>query len=721
MELRSFAASRSILEKQFDEPYYIEDSGLSLQELKALASEYTDSELPKPTAKAKTLELVLTRGRIGVDREDIFQDKLDARGIMSSQKSTWHRAAVEKHLAEKEEFFRISSKVGAGRADADYGHLTPDTKALCELGLTGIVDRIVSERDSKGELSEEQRIFYGAAELTWRSVIAFALRLADAVRPYNVENARCLEAIASGAPDSIYEAMQLIWLYFAVHEIIAGERVRTLGRLDVLLYPFYKKDIAEGRYTDGEIREMMRYFLFKMWSAKIPFDLPFTIGGGSADGLCDVTSELSYMIVEIYDELGIHSPKIHVRVSDKTPEAFVKRVLDCIRRGNSSFLIMNDDIAVKGLMRVGIEESDARNYVPVGCYENAAWGVEMPCTGNAAIAMPKALEYTVNGGRDLKTGAVMSVDTGIPSTYGEFVDAVKTHIRIMRDNTVAYVNEIEKHYMEVNPDLLTSGLCEYAVKRGADVFSGSAKYNNSAINYMGIATLADSVAAVKRLVFDSGRVTLPELFEALRSNWEGYGALLAAARALPEKYGNNEQLTDSLAREFTDFVSGITNNTPNGRGGVYKSGCYSIDRCFTYGKEIMATPDGRLAGEPFSKNLCAVNAMDKKGITALLSTAAKIDHTAFANGTVLDYILHPSAVSGEDGLCAMYAIVKTYFAMGGLALHGNVFDASVLRDAKLHPEKYANLQVRVCGWNVFFVNLSEAEKDAFILQSENAV
>ena len=716
----SFAKVRDTLENQFKTPFFIEDSGLSKDELSGLAEVYTSSSIPKATAKARTLELLITKGRIGVDKDDIFQDKLDAIGIMSSQKWKWHREMIARHLSEQEQFFVTSTKIGAGRADADYGHLTPDTMALVRLGLTGIVDRIVAERDSKETLTEAQRVFYEAAEITWRSVITFAKRLADAVRPYNAENADCLEAIAVVAPKTTYEAMQLIWLYFAVHELICGERVRTLGRLDVLLYPFYKADTEFGRYTDAEIREMMRYFLFKMWSAKIPFDLPFTIGGETPDGKSCVTNKMSYIIVEIYDELNIHSPKIHVRVSDKTPKDFVMRVLECIRRGNSSFLLMNDKVAVEGLMRVGIEEADARNYVPVGCYENAAWGVEMPCTGTAAIAMPKAIEYTVTRGRDHATGAVMSVDTGEITSYEDFVSAVKAHLRVMRDNTVSYINEVERHYSEVNPDLMTSGLCEYAVRSGVDALEGSAKYNNSAINYMGIATLVDSVAAVKRLVFDEKLVTVSELFDALKSNWEGYEKLRETALALPEKYGNRNELCDSLMREFSDFVSSMTNNTPNARGGVYKSGLYSIDRCFTYGKGIMATPDGRKAAEQFSKNLCAVNAMDKKGITALIESVSKIDHAAFANGTVLDYILHPSAVSGEDGLCAMYAIVKTYFELGGLALHGNVFNSKILRAAKKDPKKYANLQVRVCGWNVFFVNLSEQEQDAFILQSERA-
>ena len=483
------------------------------------------------------------------------------------------------------------------------------------------------------------------------------------------------------------------------------------------MYPFYKKDIESGRYRDEQIREFMRYFLFKMWAAHIPFDLPFTIGGEAPDGRSEVTNEISHMIVEIYDELEIHSPKIHVRISDKTPDDFIKKVLDCIRRGHSSFLMMNDKVAAAGLMRAGIEERDARNYVPVGCYENAAWGVEMPCTGNSAIAMPKAIEYVITGGRDLSSGRLMTFDTGLVQSFEQFKDAIKAQIKAMRDKSVNFINTIESHYPEINADLFVSGLCEYAVKAGKDVFEGSAKYNNSSVNYMGIATLVDSVAAVKKAVYDEKKVTLAELFDILRGNWEGHEDLLSFVRNLPEKYGNNECLTDSLMKEFTDYIGEITNNKPNGRGGVYKAGCYSIDRCFTYGKGIMATPDGRKAGEPFSKNLCPVIGMDKKGITAVLTSVAKIDHAAFASGTVLDYVLHPSAVSGEDGLCAMLGIVKTYFSMGGLALHGNVFDAKILKAAQRNPEKYKNLQVRVCGWNVFFVNLSKEEQDAFIIQS----
>lgn len=274
-----FADVKEILAKQFKETAWQEDSGRSKEELYALAKTISDSDLPVPLIKAKTFELLVNEGRIAVDKYDMFQDKLDVVGILSKQRGERHGRMIKREFSEIADYFNVSSECGAGRADADYGHLTPDTKALCDLGFTGVIERLISERDKKESLTDEQKVFYEAAITTWESSVRFAKRLSEAIRPYNAENADCLDAITKRAPETTYEAMHTIWLFFALHEIITGERCRTLGRMDVLLYPYYKKDIQSGRYTKADIRELMRYFLFKMWAAHIPFDLPFTIGG----------------------------------------------------------------------------------------------------------------------------------------------------------------------------------------------------------------------------------------------------------------------------------------------------------------------------------------------------------------------------------------------------------------------------------------------------------
>ena len=235
--------------------------------------------------------------------------------------------------------------------------------------------------------------------------------------------------------------------------------------------------------------------------------------------------------------------------------------------------------------------------------------------------------------------------------------------------------------------------------------------------FKSIASFVDGLCAVKRLIFDEKRYTLSEFAEILAANWEGYEPLRLEIRRFPEKYGNGNAVADMLAKEFAEFVAGISNNKPNGRGGVFKAALFSIHDCFTHGKVTGATPEGRFAGEPLSKNLCADFGMDKNGITALISSVTKIDHSDFPTGSVLDFVIHPSAISGDEGLNAFKGLVDTYFKRGGFALHGNVFDADTLRDAQKHPEKYGNLQVRVCGWNAYFTNLPKEQQDAFITQA----
>ena len=215
------------------------------------------------------------------------------------------------------------------------------------------------------------------------------------------------------------------------------------------------------------------------------------------------------------------------------------------------------------------------------------------------------------------------------------------------------------------------------------------------------------------------KVSLASFFEILKNDWKGYEKLRFEAKRLPEKYGNGISFVDDIAAEISNHFASVVNGYPNGRGGVFKAGLFSIDWYITYGKHTMATPDGRHAGEPLSKNLNPMSAMDRNGITALIHSVTRIDHTKFSNGSVLDIMLHPSAVQSEEGLHAFYSILMTYMKKGGYAIHGNVLRAADLRAAQEDPEKYRNLQVRVCGWNAYFVNLTKIEQDEFIKQAES--
>jgi formate C-acetyltransferase len=216
-------------------------------------------------------------------------------------------------------------------------------------------------------------------------------------------------------------------------------------------------------------------------------------------------------------------------------------------------------------------------------------------------------------------------------------------------------------------------------------------------------------------------LTFEQLGDILRSNWEGQEELRQQMLNHPVKFGNNIEEVDAIAEDLAIYGASLINGKPNARGGIFKAANHTIDNCFKYGKKTMATPDGRLAGEPLSKNNSAVTGMDRKGITGLIHSAVRLRPNLFPDGAVLDFVIHPSAVAGEDGLDAFLSLIKVYFDKGGVVMHGNVFRAEDLKAAQIEPEKYANLQVRVCGWNVFFVNLSKEEQDAFIKQAEGAI
>ncbi len=712
-----FESRKSVLAKEYEDIKWIENSGLDEDKLKEKIFKIESKCYPLCITKAKTFEMIVSKAMLAVDKDDIFQEKIFGRGLMNERTYSREAAVKEKYLKEETiEMSRAYDIYGAYIGHSDYGHTSPDSLFLVNEGIEGLRLRL-EKYASRYNLSQKQKDFYEACRISLNALSIAALRLADAIEPYNIKNARCLRKIANGKPGNIYEAMQLIILYFFMHEYICGTRVRTLGRLDVMLYPFYKNDIETGVYSKAEVKELLKFFIYKFYVAEVPFGLPLCIGGLSPGGE-EVTNEFSYLFVETINELNVHSPKTHIRVSDKTPRDFVKLVLSCIRGGNSSFVLVNDAVSTEALKRVGIDEKDALDYVPIGCYEPAVWGKEIGCTGNGGVSIPKAVELALTKGRDFVTGDLVGFETGVVTSYEDFISAIKKQLKYMTDKTVDYIKKIEGYYYLINPDPLLSVQYEESLCRGVDVFEGGALYNNTSLYYWSIASAVDMVCAVKKLVFEDNKYTLDELCRMLKCNWEGYEKERVKFLRLKEKYGNNNPVADTVAKELADYSASLVNGIPNGRGGVFKASLFTIDRCFELGKKMWATPDGRKAGEPLSKNLCAVTGMDKKGITSLINSVTIFDHAAYPNGSVLDIVLHPSAVSGDDGLEAFYGIIMTYFKKGGFAIHGNIFDAEVLKKARANPEKYANLQVRVCGWNAYFVNLSPEEQSAFIAQAE---
>lgn len=435
--------------------------------------------------------------------------------------------------------------------------------------------------------------------------------------------------------------------------------------------------------------------------------------------MCTHINELTYLILEEYEKLSIPDPKIHVKCSGDMTDKAYKMIMASIRNGNNSFVFVNDAIVKKALEKTGIEKADAENYTLIGCYEPCASGKEIPCTLSGRINMPMAVETVLNSGKRFCSDKCIGIDFGDDfDTFEEFYDAVKTQLKAWSEIAIAEINAVEKQYANIIQAPILSATFESCMEKGKDAYSGGAKYNNSSICIYGLGTVTDELMAIKKGVFEDKIITLPELRTVLKDNWNNAEGLRKIMADKYPKYGNNDNEADSLAYDLTEYMARCINQKPNGRNGVYRMGMFSIDWIIEAGKNLGASADGRFAGEPVSKNLSASVGMDKKGVTGVIHSATKFDFTNVPNGAVLDLNLHPTAVSGEDGIEIMLSVLKTYLNKGGLAVHFNVIDPKVLKEAQKNPQKYKNLQVRLCGWNVYFTDLDKEMQNNLIASME---
>lgn len=701
------------------------DSGLDgvelFRECDKLAEEMKDR--PKISVKAYLFDFILRNAQIEIDSWDWFPDQIRHDFVLDRIRRKWINSIFSTDLSALLAEHKYHADSLAYTGEVDFGHTMPDWETLFKIGVPGLIKRIREAKQSPG-ISEEQKLFYEAAETVCNATIVFIGRLADLAAKEADSNekmalvSRSLYNLTVGAPQSMLEAMQLTFIYYNLQNNIERTNVRSMGGPDRLYYSFYKNDIASGAYSETQLRELIRYFLMKFNAKEVTANIPFFLGGIDSEGN-DATNELSGIIVEEYTKLDILDPKIHIRYHDKMSKDFLVKVLDAIRQGKNSFVFINNSVVEKALIALGEKPEDARNFTVIGCYEPCAAGKEVPCTCNGRISLPKVVELALNDGVDPLTGNRLAPAFNAKElTFDTFYGYVKTIAAYFAQRVITLVSTLETRYPDMNPSPLFSATFSDCVLNGKDAYSGGARYNNSSINVFGLASAVDSLVAIKKMVFEEKKMSLAELAQVLRRDWSGHEDMRLAAKKTYPKYGNNVEEVDRIAVDLAGYVASRINKKPNGRGGIFRCGMFSIDWWMPFGQKTGATPDGRHSGEGISKNMCAAIGCDKKGVTALINSVTKIDYTKVPNGTVLDLMLHPSAANDEEGMTAMRGLLETYMQEGGFALQFNVLDVETLKAAQNNPEKYSNLQVRLCGWNVYFNNLSKEEQNAFIKQAE---
>ena len=727
----SFEDNRRFIENEYEEAKWINNSGLPASELKDALNEFINVhlELPMPLLRAKAFEFLIEHFQISINTHTIFPEKINI-GIDYTNAAGWdlfcvamysrfHHEVLDNQMHDDYEKRNKAFNLGVCMADSDYWHTLPDWNNVLQYGIPGLLDNAVNARNEKlgqGTLTEQQDIFYQSVIISYNAILTYIKRLIAVASSFDMPDySLALSNLVVGAPANMYEALELMIIFLNMEEI-GVERARSFGRIDQMLYPFYKHDIESGRYTKQQIEEMFRYFYMKCQAAKRFADQPFAICGVDAEGQ-DATNELTWLLLDVYDGMGIHNPKIHVCCHPNMPKGIIFKCLDMIRHGASSICFINGEAIVKAYAKIGIQRDEAQLYVPFGCYEPILIGKEEPMIGASWLNMAKAVEFAVNSGHDMLTGERFGADT--PDTFtcfDEFYSAFLDQLKWIIEFTVDSILKQDRYHMQINPSPVYSGTISSCIKNGKDIFDGGAKYHNTSIKCCGIATVVDSLLMVKKYVFETQQISFAQLRNLLLNDWNGNELLRLRILKDTLKYGNHIEEADNLAKSIYKFAAQLIVNRKNNSGGRFRMGCDSITHNILFGKAMGATPDGRFARSPISKNFCATNGMDRNGISAYILSVVSLDTTDFLDGAVLDFILHPSMVEGTAGLEAMYKMVETYFAMGGESIQGNVMNVEQLIEAQQKPEKYKTLQIRVCGWNEYFVNMQKDVQDMFIQQ-----
>lgn len=557
----------------------------------------------------------------------------------------------------------------------------------------------------------------------------------DPARKAELEHIECVcRRVPAHAPATFQEALQAYWfVHLGVTTELNPWDAYNPGRLDQHLYPFYVQGIADGTLTRESAEELLQCFWIKFNNQPAPPKVGITAaesstytdfanincGGLKADGT-DAVNEVSYLLLDVIDEMQLVQPSSNIQLSRKNPDAFLKHAGRVIRKGRGQPSIFNVETVVEEMLRQGKSIEDARDGGTSGCVETGAFGKESYIL-TGYFNMPKVLEIALHNGIDPRTGKMLGIATGKAEEFSSFDDvltAYKKQLHHFVDIKMRGNNVIERIYAEYMPVPFLSLLTDDCVARGKDYNGGGARYNTNYIQGVGVGSMADSFAAIKSLVFEANLLTMTDLVKVLDANFAGYEKtrLLFVNRA--PKYGNDDERADMLMREVFESFYAEVNGRPNTKGGVYRINLLPTTCHVYFGSMTGAMPDGRMAGTPLSEGISPVQGADRHGPTAVLKSAGKMDHVR-TGGTLLNQKFTPQILEGEKGIETLVRLVRSYFTLGGHHIQFNVVSAETLRSAQRDPGQYRDLIVRVAGYSDYFADLSKTLQDEIIARTEH--
>ncbi len=549
---------------------------------------------------------------------------------------------------------------------------------------------------------------------------------------YNI--AKVCRRVPAHAPENFWEAIQMYWfVHLGTITELNGWDAMNPGHFDQHLEPFYKKDIEEGSLTRENAKELLSCFWIKVNNHTAPPKVGITaresgtyndftninIGGIRSDGTNGV-SEVSYIMLEIVEELHILQPGNSVHISSKTPDKFLKRACEVIRLGHGYPSVFNPDVYVLELMRQGKSLQDAREGGCSGCIEVGAFGKEAYLL-TGYLNVPKILEVTLNNGVDPMTGKIAGIKTGNPTefkTYEELYDAFKRQLNFIIDTKIRVSNYIDRMFAKYAPAPFLSVVIEDCIKKGKDYYDGGPRYNTCYIQCTGLGTVTDSLSVLKKHVYEDKTFSMEKLLMALTVNFEKEEVLRQTIINRTPFFGNDDEYADSIAvRVYNDLFEAI-DGKPNIKGGLFHLNMLSTTCHIYFGKVTGATPNGRFATKSISDGTSPSHGSDTHGPSAVIKSLAKLDQIK-SGGTLLNLRFLPALLKRDQDLMKLGDLIRSYFTMGGHHVQFNIVDSETLHAAQQNPEEYKDLLVRMAGYSDYFNDMNEDLQQEIIERTEN--
>lgn len=683
---------------------------------------------------------------------------LDGELIVGSYFSTALSKCFTKEEAKKwwkeeskwlKEMMRLH-EVGVMNCGAISGHIVPDYKKVLEKGFKGIKEEIeqqMERHDEKGGKDYCKSMII-AIEGTKRFAERYAEeaeKIAEGEKNEQrkkelLEVARICKKVPWEPAETFYEALQSVWFTHMLDmaaESYPGPGL-SHGRFDQYMYPYYKKDIEEGRLTKEFAKELLECFWIKhnyvydfmgfvgvKQGITSGFGQLMTLGGITKEGE-DAVNELTWLLLDVIDDMNMLEPKRNIRISKKTSDEFLMRVCESIRKTQGSAFLLNfDENSIKGLLWEGLSEEDAMDYGVVGCLENTAQGKDRSGTVDVNPNLAKPVELVLSNGRDMLTGKRVTSKTGSPEkfkSYEEFEKAYLEQLDQCMGKSLESASKADEIRAKYEPTPYLSSLIEGCAEKGKDARNGGPIYNFITVEGVGLATAADSLAAVKKFVYDDKQITMGELIEAIKDNFERKENLRRMLSTKAPKYGNDDDYVDDIARKISrHWTEEVFTHTSPYTGRRFRGGYLSWNYFIDFAPLTAATPDGRLRGTYLSNGIQPVQGKDKKGPTAVIRSAGKLGLETVPNGASQVIAFSSASLKDEEHLKKFASLLRAYGEVGGTSLMINMIDPETLKDAQKRPEEYENLIVRVTGYNAYFANLGKEIQDEIIARESHAV